>query len=342
MTRITCLDRSTNTAERIKTSLATRSTPPHIDSSSVSSHQADYKSADFGLPPAILSDLRAWKVDFNNSLETFEETHIRGVRNLIDFSASSPRHPRLVFVSSISSVGDWCAIDPAGSTTPEMLPPTLAAAQATGYSGSKSVAEHILAAAAEKSVIDATILRVGQIAGPVLPGNGAKWNETEWFSIMLKTAKTIKKIPDAHALGDIDWIPVDLLSSVIWEFSLASNTTVNETISAELLDIFHLVNPVRRPWSEMLSAVKAGLGDSDTLEDIYMADWISALEKTDLNDTEEAVSKPAVKILDFFRGVGERQGVTVANGIAFSTEKAKRSSKEMRGLDPVKDEWLLK
>lgn len=92
----------------------------------------------------------------------------------------------------------------------------------------------------------------------------------------------------------------------------------------------------------MLSAVKAGLGDSNTLEDISMADWISALEKTDLNDTEEAVSKPAVKILDFFRGVGERQGVTVANGIAFSTEKAKRSSKEMRGLDPVKDEWLLK
>lgn len=222
MTRISCLARSNNAAERIKTSLATWSTPPHIDSSRVSSHQADYKSADFGLPPAVLSDLRetvdiithnAWKVDFNHSLETFEETHIRGVCNLIDFSASSPRHPRLVLVSSISSVGDWCAIDPAGSTTPEMLPPTLAAAQATGYSESKSVAEHILAA--EKSVIDATILRVGQIAGPVLPGNGAKWNETEWFPIMLKTAKTIKKIPDAHALGDIDWIPVDLLSSVI-------------------------------------------------------------------------------------------------------------------------------
>lgn len=349
--RVTCLDRSPEAAQRIIKALKTWSPAPNVDFSRIAFHQADYKSADFGIPPTLLSDLRettniiihnAWKVDFNHSLDTFEETHIRGVRNLIDFSANSPRRPRIVFVSSISSVGDWPVLDPAASIIPELLPPTLAAAQATGYSESKAVAEHILAAAAEKSGIDVSILRVGQIAGPVLPGNGARWNETEWFPIMLKTAKTMKKIPDGHALGDVDWIPVDLLSSVIWELSSASKSYIDRGQNAGFLQIFHLVNPARRPWAEMLSAIKAGLEGSEPLQDVSMSDWISELEQTDLNNKEEVVSKPAVKILDFFRGVEDRQGVTVANGVAFSTEEAKRSSNIMLGLDPVQDEWLLK
>lgn len=349
--RVTCLDRAADAAVRIKKALATWPTAPEIDSSRVTFHQAEYKKSDFGLSAEALSVIRettnivihnAWKVDFNHSLETFEETHIRGVRNFIDFSASSPRRPRLVFVSSISSVGDWASVDPAASTIPESLPPTLAAAQATGYSESKAVAEHLLAAAAEQSGIDISILRVGQIAGPVLPGNGAKWNATEWFPIMLRTAKTTKMIPDAHSLGLIDWIPVDLLSSVIWELSSASKLTIDKENKAGLLQICHLVNPVRTQWAELLAAVKAALGSNGSLKDVSMADWVSMLETADLNDKEEVISKPAVKILDFFRGVGDRRGVTVANGIAFSTEEAKRLSETMRALDPVKDEWMLK
>lgn len=348
---VTCLDRSADAADRVKKALATWPTPPQIDPSRVSFHQAEYKKSDFGLPPAVLSDLRektnviihnAWKVDFNHSLDTFEDTHVRGVRNLVDFSASSPQRPRIVFVSSISSVGDWCAVEPAAATIPESLPPTLAAAQATGYAESKAVAENVLAAAAEKSGADVSIIRVGQIAGPVLPGNGAKWNETEWFPILLRTAKAMGKIPDARALGDIDWIPVDLLSSIIWELSAASKSTGDKQIGAGNLHIFHLVNPVRRPWAEMLATIKTGLGGTGSLQDVSMADWVSELESTDLNNKEEVLSKPAVKILEFFKGVGDRQGVTVVNGVAFSTEKAKGSSKVMLGLDPVKDEWLLK
>lgn len=263
------------------------------------------------------------------------------MRNLVDFSASSPQRPRIVFVSSISSVGDWCDFDTAATTIPESLPPTLAAAQATGYAETKAVAEHVLAAAADKSGVDVSIIRIGQIAGPVLPGNGAKWNETEWFPILLRTAKAMGKIPDARALGDIDWIPADLLSSIIWDLSAVPKSTTDKQNGAGLLQTFHLVNPVRRPWAEMLAAIKTGLVGAGSLQDVSMTDWVSELENTDLNNKEEVLSKPAVK-LEFFKGVGVRQGVTVVNGVAFSTEKAKGSSKVMLGLDPVKDEWLLK
>ncbi|KAG8166123.1 hypothetical protein KVR01_004675 [Diaporthe batatas] len=349
--RVVCLDRSSDAESRIKTSLSTWPIPPSIDPSRVSFHQADYKQADLGLPTAVFNDLRdttnvvihnAWKVDFNHSLETFEETHIRGVRNLANFSASSPTRPRIVFVSSISSVGDWCAVDPGVKAIPESLPPTLGAAQATGYAESKAVAEHILAAAAETSGVDVSILRVGQIAGPSLPGNGAKWNESEWFPIMLKTAKAMKQIPDGRALGDVDWIPVDFLSSVIWELASADQPTVGGESTKRPLRIFHLVNPARRPWAEILPSIKAGIAGGGSMEDVSMADWISQLEQTNLHDQEELLSRPAVKILDFFRGVEDRRGVTATNGIAFSTEQAKRSSQELCALEPVQDEWLCR
>lgn len=65
----------------------------------------------------------AWKVDFNHSLETFEAVHIRGVRNLIDFSVAGPLRPRIVFISSISAVGNWrtAAQDPKATMVPEAL-----------------------------------------------------------------------------------------------------------------------------------------------------------------------------------------------------------------------------
>ncbi|KAK7745764.1 putative secondary metabolism biosynthetic enzyme [Cytospora paraplurivora] len=350
--RITCLDRSTNAKDRIEQSLSTWPFPPSIVvPSRVSFHQAEYRSHDLGLPSAVLSDLRetasviihnAWKVDFNHSLDTFEEVHIRGVRNLINFSAGSPMHPRIVFVSSISSVGDWHAVDPQVGDIPESLPPTLAAAQPNGYAESKAVAEHILAEAAQESGLDVSILRVGQIAGPAAPRNGAKWPETEWFPLMIKTAKSTRKIPDGQAFGYIDWIPVDLLSSIIWELSTVSHPAGDEQHYLGSLQIFHLVNPEPRSWADILPVVKAGLGGVGPWEEMNLKDWTSELENTDLTDRGAVTSRPAVKILHFFQGIRNRQSVTSAKGAGFSTDMVQSSSKIIHDLSPVQDEWLLK
>ncbi|KAJ4394813.1 hypothetical protein N0V93_004033 [Gnomoniopsis smithogilvyi] len=350
--RVSCFDRSADAKQRIEQSLSTWLSPPSLEPSRVSFHQVDYQAPNFGLPSAILSELstttnviihNAWKVDFLHSLDTFEEVHVRGVRNLIDFSASSPSHPRIVFVSSISSVGDWHTVDSKTSVIPESLPPTLAAALPSGYAESKAVAEHILAAAAKKSGIDASILRVGQIAGPVGPGNSAKWNETEWFPLMLKTAKNTCKIPNGNALGDIDWVPVDLLASIIWELSSAPPQPVTANGDEHgSLKIFHLVNPTRRPWAELLSVAKSALGGVEPLEEVSMKNWVADLEDTDLSNKVAVASRPAVKIVDFFISVGDRQGVTISKGAGFSTERVRTSSKLIGHLSPVKDEWLLK
>lgn len=343
---ITCLDRSATAKDRISTALSSWRHPPTIDFARVSFHQADYSQPDFGLDPALLSTLReaatliihnAWKVDFNHSLHTFEAVHIRGVRNLIDFSAGSPLHPRIVFISSISSVGNWRATDEKTTNVPETLPPTLAVAQPMGYAESKAVAEHILDASGHVSGVDSLILRVGQIAGPVGLENGATWNETEWFPLLLKTAQTTSMIPDSQALGCVDWVPVDVLASAVWE--LATVSRADSDVSAE---VFHLVNPTPRSWKELLPVVGTGLGLGSALKEVSMKEWVAELEKTTLSDKDAVAARPAVKILEFFRGVDERHGITGDGGSVFSTQAATQSSQTLRSLGPVQGEWVTK
>lgn len=49
----------------------------------------------------------AWNVNFNHILHSFENDHIRGVRSLVDWSIASDKQPRIVFISSVSSVSSW-------------------------------------------------------------------------------------------------------------------------------------------------------------------------------------------------------------------------------------------
>lgn len=71
--------------------------------------QLGLSDADFGEITSSVSIIiyNAWKVDFNHSPESFEPVHIRGVRNLIDWSSNRSRHPHIIFLSSVSSVGNW-------------------------------------------------------------------------------------------------------------------------------------------------------------------------------------------------------------------------------------------
>lgn len=78
---------------------------------------------------------------------------------------------------------------------------------------SKNVAEQILNIANEKSGVPVSIVRVGQIAGP-LEVKGI-WNEEEWLPALIKTSKSLGYLPD-H-LPDIGWIPVDKLAVMILE-----------------------------------------------------------------------------------------------------------------------------
>lgn len=152
----------------------------------------------------------AWRVDFNLSLSSFENT-IEGVRALIDLALSSPRSapPRFVFTSSIG-VFRSAHVTPPHYSLLVLTTPTVADHNSTlpipevpiedpriplgqGYSESKWVAEQILYEAAKSTPLKPVIVRVGQICGGI---NGA-WNVTDWVPSIVKssTATSIGCLP---------------------------------------------------------------------------------------------------------------------------------------------------
>lgn len=146
----------------------------------------------------------AWKVDFNHSVESFEETHIRGVRRFVDFSLKSRFRAHIHFVSSISTVGAWTS--EMGPLVPELPFEDSSVVLQQGYGESKHVAERICFEASRTSQVPTTIYRVGQIAGPTT--SSGQWNPHEWLPTIVATSKAIGKIPNKLGSMEVDWVPV--------------------------------------------------------------------------------------------------------------------------------------
>lgn len=116
-----------------------------------------------------------WPVDFVSPVEQFED-HIRGVRNIIDFSVASPKRPSIVFASSVAVAPYWAKRHP-GEMVPEAPIHDLAVAE-LGYGESKIVAELLLEQAGRTCGTHSTVLRIGHISGPV--EKDGFWNKGEW------------------------------------------------------------------------------------------------------------------------------------------------------------------
>ena len=114
-----------------------------------------------------------WPVNFNLNITSFEP-HIRGLRHLIDFSLSSNLAPSLFFLSSIATVSHL-----KGRSEVLEAPVDILTTINGGYGASKQVCELMLQDAYERSGLNATICRVGQVAGPVLRPEGM-WSKQEW------------------------------------------------------------------------------------------------------------------------------------------------------------------
>jgi len=146
----------------------------------------------------------AWKVDFNHPLESFEQTHISGVRRLLDLCYASPHRPQFIFISSVSTIGRFDLKH--GSTCPEIPFQNTEIVVPSGYGQSKYVAERILDISAQRCGIPTTIIRVGQIGGPTYgPGY---WGKSDWVPILIRSSKALATIPDSLSYMPIDWVPV--------------------------------------------------------------------------------------------------------------------------------------
>lgn len=87
--------------------------------------------------------------------------------------------PTILFTSSISTIANWSAKF-LGVKVPEAPFHDYTIPAPTGYAMSKYVGERILENAANTSGVPVSIIRVGQIGGPVVK-KGGMWNKQEWL-----------------------------------------------------------------------------------------------------------------------------------------------------------------
>ena len=335
--KIYCLNRSPKGQERQEESFASRGLQRNLDSPRVEFIEVKYGENQLGLSDQQFSEMastvdviihNAWKVDFNNSIESFEPVHIRGVRKLIDWSIRSSRHPHIVFISSISSIGNWRSVYH-DKPVSEVHVSNHHVAQETGYGESKHVSECILRVASEKSGVSVSVLRVGQIAGPVAPravSATGVWNRDEWFPSLLKTSQSLGCLP--NYVPEADWIPVDSLAACILDIGHFATTKGKSWT-------YNIVNPQSTAWVSLFDTVVKRL--SPQVQIVELSEWIQMLEQIDQNNTRELIAKPAAKILDFYMTFDKQRK---AGGLNFCTANGIAASKTMAELQPVSRDWM--
>ena len=329
ISKVYCLDREVDALQRMEQKYNKRdSTHQHRK---VTCLTVKLAQQDLGLTPMEMSELKenvdliihnAWKVDFNAPLESFEDVHIRGTRHIIDWSASSERQPRVIFISSVASVSNWAEVYGDTIPVPESLLDNYQIASTMGYGQSKNVAERILGVASRQSRIPVSVFRLGQAAGSTR-FKDSSWPEQEWVPSLIKTSKSLGLLP--RELPPIDWVPINHLAEIILELACS------DFKSEEDEKAYNLVNPRSASWVALVDTIRGHLGPK--IEIAPFTNWLTALKG--MQGLQDISSMPALKLLGFFQGL-EMDRKTVK----FETKRALETSKSLAQIESVNSRWM--
>lgn len=183
-----------------------------------------------------------------------------GIRHLIDFSSQSKNHAPIIFLSSISTVLNYLATHP-NQPVPESILHDLSAPAQLGYGEFKYVSERLLEHFSTTSGIPTSILRTGQITGPVDSTAGC-WSKHKWFPSLIASFEHLGVLPDSlGSMEIIDWIPVDRLAVIITEILDAMMLLPRDDEAAKE-QVYNLVNLNVTTWSALLPTVQRLLPDA--------------------------------------------------------------------------------
>ncbi|KAF9553318.1 hypothetical protein CPC08DRAFT_754299 [Agrocybe pediades] len=214
----------------------------------------------------------AWPVDFNLALSSFERS-IKGLRNLIDLSLTSPRTspPTVVYTSSIDVFQN---VDSTLQDFP--LPESPIAAEVaigTGYTESKWVSEEILIESTKRTALNTIVVRVGQLTGGL---NGC-WNTSEWLpSIIQESELTGSWVSSGRRQNMAARVLVDFRKPV----TLGTSSLV------------HLIHPKPVPWSSLAHSVAKSL----SLSLVHFSEWVGKLEELHRQRSDSGVGSQLVNL----------------------------------------------
>ncbi|KAH9228086.1 hypothetical protein K456DRAFT_1774760 [Colletotrichum gloeosporioides 23] len=326
--KVYCAVRGRDPQEKVVQSLKSRGYAEDVwKSTKIHAVNYDMKDARLGLDPETYKQVEAevtvvmhnaWKLDFNQPVQQFDDDCLRGTMHLMSFCLKGPKKT-FAFMSSVAAaMGSQAA-----GVIPELpLGPDPESALQTGYAQSKFIIEQITQNYASTFNVPVHILRVGQLSGHSRLGS---WNHTEMWPIMMMTAlNLLSAMPLLQTT--VDWLPVDVCAEVIKKAVLSSTAEGSYTVT-------NLTNPSTTSWEGLLSCLEEA--SEKRLERIEMKAWVSRLEAAADSSSSNGHDIPALKLLGFFQTMAEGGGN--GEGVQFESSKVARG----KGLDTnMVRKWL--
>ncbi|KAL8782765.1 MAG: hypothetical protein Q9195_009570 [Heterodermia aff. obscurata] len=337
----------------------------HLDPSKVTFLTANLSQKFLGLAIEDFKELEraatlvihnAWPVNFNLSLSAFR-AQFEGLVNLVDFVASAANSPHIFFILSISAVMSYRS---PSTKTPETVIHEDTAPGPNGYAASKYIAERLLEHATTKLPVSASIARAGQIAGAA--DHAGLWSKAEWFPSLVLSSLHVGAIPESlgSALGTIDWVPIDLLGSILVDLALVEaqklrpySHGIDGGRSEEAhrqLSVYHPLNPRPVQWDYVRDVVVDELSSSSAMtavETVALPRWLGKvredIQSTDGRRVAELETSlefnPAAKLLSFYEHV---LGSNETRGNQLEIGGTLKASEKLRGVESIQAEWLRK
>ncbi|KAJ5636075.1 NRPS-like enzyme [Penicillium longicatenatum] len=281
---------------------------PLFDSNKVEFLHVSFGESQFGLPSAKYQSFlervdliihNAWKVNFNHKVESFEHPHLFGMREFVNLSINGRHNAHIAFISSVSTVGGWVS-DTMGPVVPEVPMTSIEQVLEQGYGESKFVGESICVEASRKAGVPTSIFR--------------------WIPTLVATSKAMGRVPAELGGYAIDWVSVNALA----DFALEILQTRRSALSEEFNAVFHLTNLNRSKWSSLIPTAQ----EKYPVQMVSLEDWLDELEEIKDPSEQEVLGKPALKMLQFYRGLTTDSTLSAEISVT-------QASKTMAMLGPV-------
>ncbi|KAI2615230.1 hypothetical protein GGR54DRAFT_650524 [Hypoxylon sp. NC1633] len=225
------------------------------------------------------------------------------------------------FISSIATVGHrpiWSGnpIVPEERMTIESVLPT-------GYGDAKYICELMLDETLHRHPdrYRTMVVRPGQIAGSSTSGY---WNTMEHLSFLIKSSQTLKALPDFEGL--LSWTPVDEVACTLIDLIFLAEDKTH-------YPIYHVDNPVRQPWKEMIPILADAL-DISPQGIIPFRDWVQRVRDHPRQVEGPEGENPAILLIDFLDDNFLRMS---CGGLLLDTIKVREHSETLANAGPVSE-----
>ena len=198
-----------------------------------------------------------------------------------------------------------------------------ASALPVGYADAKLVCERMLDETLQRYNRDRfrpMAVRIGQITGSVTSGY---WNPSEFLASLIKSSQGLNALPDLE--GTLSWYPVNAVAATLGELLMSDSTPH---------PIYHIENPKRQPWREMIGLLSSELGVPRE-NTISFEQWTERVGQW----KGPAAENPAGHLDDFYKEHFVRMS---CGDMVLDTNKCREHSETLRGAKALDSDLVRK